>query len=180
MAPTYVVGLEADIQGLSGSNKSFSLTSATPNPVFPGFPVNQVATVTSRLDYLGTVRGRVGYLFTPSFLAYATGGFAYGGVHDSTNIAQNVIAAPLTPYAGASTFSGTRGGWTIGGGFEWMCAQNWSVKAEYLYVDLGTATNTTPLVNPDNIGGIFSSATAISSVHVTDNIVRAGINYHFH
>jgi len=36
----------------------------------------------------------------------------------------------------------TRAGWTLGGGLEWKFAPQWSVKAEYLYVDLGHETAT--------------------------------------
>jgi outer membrane immunogenic protein len=65
-------------------------------------------------------------------------------------------------------------GWTVGAGVEWMFAPAWSVKAEYLYVDLGSISNT--------IGYIYGP-TSISSLTSTfnerDNIVRAGINYKF-
>jgi outer membrane immunogenic protein len=177
VSPAGVVGVEADIQGIANSNKSLTLTSATPVAQFPGFPLNQVATVTSRLDYLGTVRGRVGLLATPSFLAYATtGGFAYGGVSASTSINQNLVSGGLGPYGGAGAVSTTRAGWTAGAGLEWMCASNWSVKAEYLYVDLGTVNyGVSPLVSIlSPAGTTFSSATATSSLRVTENIVRAG------
>jgi outer membrane immunogenic protein len=178
LATSLVAGLEADIQSFTSSNGSSTLVSSTQNPNFVGFPVNQTATVSTKLDYLGTVRGRVGFLVVPSFLAYATGGLAYGEANASTSIGQNLISLGVAPYSGAGTISGTRVGWTVGGGFEWMFAQNWSVKAEYLYVDLGSVIyNVSPLVSP-LAGTIFSSATASSSVHFNDNIVRAGLNYH--
>ena len=63
------------------------------------------------------MRGRVGYLITPTLLIYGTGGFAYGQVS-------------------AFGFNTTPTGWTAGGGVEWMFAPHWSAKAEYLYVDL--------------------------------------------
>jgi outer membrane immunogenic protein len=106
--------------------------------------VVQSATLSSKLDFLGTIRARAGYLVTPSFLFYITGGLAYGKTEFSTSITQNCnnTIAPIPcgsgPYAAAATDSLVRFGGTIGGGVEWLITQNWSVKAEYLYVGLGT------------------------------------------
>jgi outer membrane immunogenic protein len=65
----------------------------------------------------------------------------------------------------------THAGWTIGGGIEAMFGGNWSGKLEYLYMDLGSFDNTVALAAPP-IGAAISS-------RLTDNIFRAGINYHF-
>jgi len=68
--------------------------------------------------------------------------------------------------------STTRQGWTVGGGVEWKFAPRWSVRAEYLYVDLGTfSTTSTNSLNP--------TATVIHDHHLTENIARVGVNYHF-
>ena len=73
-------------------------------------------------------------------------------------------------------------GWTAGGGAEWMFMPNWSVKAEYLYYDLGKTSGS--VVNPyygiDAASGLngMESITNFSS-RVSGNIVRAGANYHF-
>jgi outer membrane immunogenic protein len=61
--------------------------------------------------------------------------------------------------------STTHAGWTVGAGLEWMFAQRWSAKVEYLYVDLGHATNPLPLTN--------------NELALTQNIFRVGVNYHF-
>ena len=74
---------------------------------------------TSTLDYLGTVRGRLGYL-TPTFLLYGTGGLAYGGVKASTAITQSnndcsfFLACLQSSTSAAGAFSQTRVGWTAG------------------------------------------------------------------
>jgi outer membrane immunogenic protein len=52
-----------------------------------------------------------------------------------------------------------------------MVAPNWSVKAEYLYVDFGTTSVTVPNPLPPTA---FSHATNLKA-----NIARAGLNYHF-
>jgi outer membrane immunogenic protein len=179
IVPKIVVGLEADLQGISNNNDTVTMRSVTPNTNFPGFPVTQTATLSSKLDYLGTIRARAGYLITPSFLFYITGGLAYGKTEFSTSIAQNVNSLNLTgPYAAAATDSLLRFGGTIGGGLEWLVTQNWSVKAEYLYVGLGTSSVNFTLINP--LAGLnFSSATVVSATHFSENLARAGLNYHF-
>ena len=66
-------------------------------------------------------------------------------------------------------------GWTIGVGTEWAFTNNWSVKAEYLYVDLG---NSTWLSFP--AGRAANLATNLTETFQNRyNIVRVGINYKF-
>jgi outer membrane immunogenic protein len=77
--------------------------------------------------------------------------------------------------ASSGTANTTRAGWTIGGGAEWVLSGPWTAKVEYLYIDLGTVTNSFTFTGLAT-GGF---ATATSSSHVTDNIFRAGINYRF-
>lgn len=156
--PSIVVGVETDFQGSSLSGQGPSNYAFYPSPFLtPGslsansalIPVAAINGGNLALDYIGTVRGRAGWLFTPTLLVYGTAGFAYGGVQawNQTNI---------------------RSGWTAGGGLEWMFAPNWSAKVEYLYADLqsGGITGTFGY----NYGYHF---------HPEINIVRAGVNYHF-
>ncbi|MGH6868144.1 MAG: porin family protein, partial [Methylocella sp.] len=66
-ANNFVVGIEADIQGIAGSHGSASAFTVTPRtPFFPPFAVDTSLSVTKRIDYLGTVRGRLGFLLTPT------------------------------------------------------------------------------------------------------------------
>jgi outer membrane immunogenic protein len=108
---------------------------------------------TSRSDWLATLRGRGGYAFD-RVLLYATGGAAPAN--------RQVAAGGSLPYS-----STTQIGWTAGAGVEVVLAQNWSAKGEYLYVDLGNQT--CPV----------ASCVVASSVPLTENIIRAGINYKF-
>jgi outer membrane immunogenic protein len=118
-----VLGLEADI-ALSTLNN----TSSALNPNGDAFFTS------SKLSSLGTVRARIGYAFDRTLL-YATGGLAYGHVENAFNF-------PIDPNStsGLST-SGTRTGWTVGGGLEYAINNNWTVRAEGLYVDLGKSTS---------------------------------------
>lgn len=90
----------------------------------------------TRLNWLGTLRARAGYLVTPSLLVYATGGGAFGGIDNTTSIA---LSGPKGfNVSAASDGSTTKWGWTVGAGVEYQFANRWSVKGEYRYVDLGS------------------------------------------
>lgn len=183
-----VAGFEADI-AWADQNRSVAFASLTPNAVFPTFPLAYSATISRRLDYLGTVRGRLGLLATPSFLLFGTGGLAYGGVRSST--AETATLQPTCGGAvtctgvGGGSFSDNRVGWTAGAGGEWMFAPHWSAKVEYLYYDLGHVNYATGLSQFCNgvgcavNGGLFSSATGVTSLRNTGSIVRVGVNWHF-
>jgi outer membrane immunogenic protein len=154
----FVIGVETDFQGTSisggGNNASQSLiTSPYYNTRVGGSqflaPIGALTRANTSLEWFGTVRGRVGYLFIPTLLIYGTGGFAYGQVD-------------------AFGFSNTATGWTAGGGAEWLFAPNWSAKIEYLYVSLSN--------NNWNGDGGFNFG---SNYNPQFNVVRAGVNYHF-
>jgi outer membrane immunogenic protein len=101
-----------------------------------------------RLDWLATFRGRIGVLAAPQLLLYATGGLAVGQVKTNssltTTVANNIPAcvAANVGLCMASSDTATKVGWTVGGGAVWALTSNWSVKAEYLYVDLGRSNST--------------------------------------
>ncbi len=123
---------------------------------------------------------------TPTLLLYGTGGFAYGGVNSSVSITQQDLFGPpvadfSAPYGSFASVSSTHGGWTAGGGLEWMFLPNWSVKVEYLYYSLGGVNFGAPqllnLFTDTHTLAWTSALSASTSFH--GNIVRAGINYHF-
>jgi outer membrane immunogenic protein len=172
----WVVGLEADIQGKTGSSNGTLAAGAT----IPagGVSVTSVQTVSASTDWIGTVRGRLGVLLAPNWLVYFTGGLAYGGNSASATLNQSGNNGFLG--VGAGSFSGTRIGGTFGGGVEWMFARNWSAKVEYLFYDLGTAS----FAYSAQAGGTFVPATPTyqnlsNTVHFEGNIARVGVNYHF-
>lgn len=182
----FVAGFEADIQGLTAAHKRSS--SAIPlldtNDNIASVVTN--STTTRDLSYLGTLRARIGVLVAPSFLLYATGGLAYGGARSDTTIAQSVTNTNVPPPSTltSGSFSGTRVGYAVGAGGEWMLSSNWSAKLEYLYYDLGSATYATGgLANDVTLTSLIGQGTdavaTSSKVHFNDNIVRVGVNYHF-
>jgi outer membrane immunogenic protein len=193
-ARNWLAGVEADIQasGQKGSN----IYGAT--IVLAGVSLgNNAATVTdsNKLDWFGTVRGRLG-VTSDRWLVYATGGLAYGSV----NVNGNVQPAnyPFNATANAPIVwdqSTTKVGWTIGAGVENALSGNWSWKIEYLYMNLGSVTaNYSGGVgtNPGGPGNCYASPASPGCSPVlpvspsgavvsklTDNIVRVGINYKF-
>jgi outer membrane immunogenic protein len=178
-ANRWVGGFESDFQGIATGNHTTTLFSqATADVDAVGFSTNQNLTASRRVDWLGTDRVRIGFLISPTFLAYATGGVAYGDVRASVAIAQTVSPG-FSPGVSFGSFNNTLAGWTAGGGVEWLFYPNWSLKVEYLYYDLGSVTfNMSPLVN--SVGGIPVTVGAPSaSTRFNGNIVRAGLNYHF-
>ncbi|WP_457796905.1 outer membrane protein [Methylocystis sp. S23] len=183
---SFVVGLEADIQGIAGSNNTS--TGAGVVSLGPwGFPAESYAAVSSarrNIDYLGTVRGRLGWLALPTLLIYGTGGLAYGGVNVNTAFtAQESLGAAVYPTVfGGANFSDTRVGWTAGGGVEWMFWPNWSAKVEYLYYDLGTVTTNGVVAQINNTLAppqVWGAAATQTTTRFDGHIVRAGVNYHF-
>jgi outer membrane immunogenic protein len=195
----WVFGLEADFQGsdqkgragaacaggaltsvatLNSACSTGHIGDTTPFNV-AAFPVT--SDISQRLNWFGTVRGRIGSTLTPTTLVYVTGGLAYGEITTSntvagTNItgAQGTNVFTLTPVAGSASSATTRVGWTIGAGIEGVVSGNWTAKLEYLYVDLGDVSGAfvTPVTGLS--GGLLTSR---YSSHITDNILRVGLNY---
>jgi outer membrane immunogenic protein len=113
-------------------------------------------TCSTQVDSLGTFRGRIGYAVGTqgTWLLYATGGLAYGDLKGSDSLFN----------ASGSEF---RAGWTVGAGVETALAQHWTLKGEYLYVDLGHAV-------------LFNAAPGVpETVSFTANVFRVGVNYKF-
>lgn len=114
----------------------------------------------SKLDRLGTARARVGYdvaklIGTNPLLVYGTAGLAFGNSEFS-------ISGPT----GKVDDSKTTVGGVYGAGLEYVVANNWSVKAEYLRTAMGNDTY--------DLGG-----TSVRGNTGASNIVRTGINYKF-
>jgi outer membrane immunogenic protein len=137
---SWVMGIEADAawSDLKYSQSAFGVT------------------VADKIQSLGSVTGRIGYLPAQSLMLYFKGGYAW---------ADNQVSA-----AGFGlTFAETRfhSGWTVGAGLEYMFVPNWSAKVEYMFADYSNGTYVAAFVP----GGIGLGATV--------NTVKAGINYHF-
>jgi outer membrane immunogenic protein len=161
-----VFGLEGDINyfGFKGSATG---SAAYPCCTFSGFTVGSSVSA----DWLATIRGRIGFLATPTWLLYATGGAAIADVKGDFTFSDTYDAATES-----AAIRGTRVGWTAGVGTEYAIGNGWSLKAEYLYVDLGRSTVTS---NNLYAYGPIPDQPFTHSVDIKSNIVRIGANYKF-
>jgi outer membrane immunogenic protein len=167
----WVVGIETDIQGSNQKGiHSFTCPAGQCTAVlvqqffiFPG-PAVSVAS-SQQLDLFGTIRARAGIAAVPEVFLYATGGFAYGQVHTESNLLGAVRQQNYDP------------GWVVGAGVEGAFGGGWSVRLEYLYLDLGNMSG----VFTSNVIALGGAGTLVQGFnsHVTNNIVRIGLDYKF-
>jgi outer membrane immunogenic protein len=168
----WIYGVEADFQW-TGQDGDIS-----------GCSESRCATLSYGLDWFGTVRGRLGYLLQPRSLLYVTGGLAYG--HISTEL--STFAPPGVGSfnnAGPASDSATKAGWVIGGGLEWAFDRKWTLRAEYLYMDLGTiaragstTTSASPAPGPECLTEVVETKHT-AQTDFTDQIFRIGLSYRF-
>ena len=121
---------------------------------------NVTGTCQTGNNWLATLRGRAGYA-ADRVLFYGTAGGAFANMQ--------------TVFGGVTT-THDQAGWTAGAGVEWAFADNWTAKVEYLYVNIGSGTvncSATVCLGANNGAALPISAT------LTENIVRAGINFKF-
>ena len=175
----WVIGLEADAQWTGERSTVDTAIGPLRNVISTDFSaiLSGVAHTTASLPWFATFRGRAGFLADPSLLLYGTGGLAVGEVKYASQLTATVVlfnGSTFTPPPISTTTvvapgvseSQTRVGWTAGAGAEKKFNQNWSAKAEYLYVDLGTKTY---------FGGTGNQI----DVKFHDHIFRVGFNYAF-
>ena len=171
----WVTGLEVDfgamnLRGSSNFAGTFPLTIQNP------FSGSQLSVQTSmNTDWLFTARGRLGFSPWARTLIYATGGLAVTRVNYSQTNTYTFLGGVDVE---TGNLSQTKTGWTIGGGAEWALWNNqWSVKAEYLYLDFGSVTGQAfiPAI------AFTSSATSpfVHTANLNANIARLGLNYKF-
>ncbi|MEP9354738.1 outer membrane protein [Xanthobacter sp. KR7-65] len=135
-----VLGVEAD----------FDWADLGSDTILVGGPVGG-AVVSQNVDYFGTIRARLGYAMD-RFLPYITGGAAWAKLNYSD------------PYG--VSYDSTKWGWTAGAGIEYAITNNWTVKAEYLY--LGFNDSKTTFFNGDQL-----------SVSTDIQTAKVGVNYKF-
>jgi outer membrane immunogenic protein len=173
-----VFGIEGDIQWSGQKGSSDFLCAAfingpptcTPASTFvPPGVTGTALSLDQKLQWFGTLRGRIGVTPAPTWLVYLTGGLAVGGIKTDGTLTGLTPALVLVSATGSSTT--TKAGWTIGAGVEGVISGPWTGKIEYLYVDYGTVNGT--FVNaPALVQANFSS-------RITDNVLRIGLNRRF-
>jgi outer membrane immunogenic protein len=173
----FVYGLEGDIDGTGLREKSASTLSRT----FFGNTQTVTANFSANIDWIATVRARLGYAMDRS-LFYVTGGLAVAGTSVDTaySITVPVPAFPaLAPMPLSASSSQVVAGWTLGAGGEWAIDRKWSVGLEYRHSDFGSHGYNLGYTDASLVGlpGIGPNTAA---VRFTEDQVTARLNYHFH
>jgi outer membrane immunogenic protein len=146
---SFVLGAETDIQGAGISDNRTCLLGCIPG---------SSALIDQKLNWFGTTRGRVG-LATGPVLSYVTAGVAYGETETGvTTVLGGVTSSTIT--------SATKTGFTWGTGVEAALSGNWTAKAEYLSLNLGSSVAASP-------------GTGVLGVKNQEQIFRGGLNYRF-
>lgn len=151
-----VVGIEAAVSG-TGVFHNWAGGTRGGSPGCEGSAAPNSLVCQSHVDYLFTIGPRLGWAFSPSWMVYATGGYA------SANVRTRVVAAAT----GAQLdFAAERqDGWFIGAGIEWAITPSWIVGVEYQHVDLDSDRHRTGVVAFDR------------NIEVETDIVRARLSY---
>lgn len=156
-------------QMLYGLEVDFGLSSAKDTVRSPTTASGYTYNSETGIEAFGTVRGKLGYMFTPSTVIYGTGGLAFAKTRDAV---QHINTFTGAAYSWAK--ADWRTGWTLGGGIEFALSPNLSVRGEALYYDLGHEDLVT-------IGNEFGGTEAAGvHDHMNGVIARIGINYFFH
>ena len=126
--------------------------------------VSFVVTCEDNKNWIGTVTGRAGYAFWNRALFYGRAGVAYTNTTINAVCNGNSVLFRITCPAGDSQ---TRAGWTVGFGTEFALTQNWTVRGETNYFDLGKTQYN--LLAP----------VLVADVRETGFISTVGLNYRF-
>jgi outer membrane immunogenic protein len=167
-----VFGIETDFDGTSLSKSRDFISSPFIGPA--GISDSLVWHGKASLDWLGTTRGRIGFVATPDnrLMFYGTGGIAYGGGTANLNFYDQTSGLYWT-----GNHSNSRVGWTLGAGVEYAVTNNITIKGEYLYYNLG---NSNSVLSPNAIAALdFPGVYATHRVNFDGSIFRAGLNYKF-
>lgn len=158
-----VIGAQADIgvTGIEGET-----LAGTPKFVATDGADGTAWGIAHQVDYLGTLRGRIG-VAAGDLLIYGTGGAAWARVKETHSVQDG-----QNPAHAKSTIDVNHLGWAAGGGVEWKFKPGWTLSTEYLRIELDDADYAHDVGNK-------SGAPDLTSADMTIDIVRAGINYRF-
>jgi outer membrane immunogenic protein len=143
---SWVLGVDGDFQGSTGTGYVTGLADGT--------------TIDQKLNWFSTVRGRLGYGVGEA-LFYATAGGAFGEVKDSIS---------------GVSFSHSKSGFAVGGGIEnrldlfGLLGPNWSTRTEYLFLDLGSVS--------DTVVPVGAPAQTLNS-NIREHVWRTVVSYKF-
>ena len=165
VSPVWVLGVEGDF-GWANNHRTLDTR-------IPGIGLLSAGSFTEvKGSWDASARARAGYLITPQWLAYATGGVAFQHLEAIATCPAD--ANVCNPATGTQSFSSStnRVGWTVGGGLETKLTQNWLARAEYRYSDFGNFS----FVAVPFSANIFGANANLST---TTHLVTLGLAYKF-
>jgi outer membrane immunogenic protein len=164
-----VLGVETDIQWSDIKRSSSVIDLCCSGAAVPAGTLS----ATSKLDWFGTFRGRLGVLATPKALLYVTGGLIYG--HETTSALLTFTPPPTNFFPNSA--STTRAGGTVGAGLEYAFTPNFSGKVEGLWYDMGSLTSS--FTCPAGSTTCTVGYTIGSTFKFRGEMVRGGLNWKF-
>ena len=153
----FLLGVEADIQGAG-----ISLDTKDHMGIVDK----------TQLDWFGTVRGRLGY-GAGNTLLYFTGGLAYGHIKTSVDLRHVSFGYGYYETDDVET------GYVLGGGIEYKFSPQWSIKAEYQYLNFGKNDTSCDRYCIEEDGVAIKHSSSESKLSEDEyHTVRVGLNYH--
>jgi outer membrane immunogenic protein len=178
-ATLWLAGIEGDVG--FGSKTTTLANAFYPNTGITNLDGHDSFAVKTGWD--AGLRGRLGFLVTPSFLVYGTGGAAWQHIEATSTCSTSFsnFSACRPPFLAPSviTDSTTKLGWTVGAGIETMLGQNWIVRGEYRYADFGTISNTDTRACPPASNCVPSSVAITDTLRLRTQTATFGIAYKF-
>ena len=173
-ATRWLAGIEGDVG--FGNGKATLANVYYPNNVMSNG--NGLDSFAVKSGWDASLRGRLGFLVTPSFLVYGTGGAAWQHIEATSNCSAvgNTNCQPGILAPSMITDSTTKPGWTVGAGIETMLWHNWIVRGEYRYADFGTVSNTDTRVCR---GCLPSTLVVTDTLRLKTQTATFGIAYKF-
>jgi outer membrane immunogenic protein len=192
----WVLGIEADVDGadIKGSTNgtaTFHGTGLSEAPISDGganLLLNHNVSLDTKIDMVSSLRGKIGYAWSPNWMIYGTGGAAFAHVKNSITDSQflrfgddcegaSFLSCELT-FAAANSFTAqanqTMLGFTLGAGidYKWQIDPGSAVVfgVEYQYFNFPTQTFT--FTGPEGGSIAFDSKETI-------NVVKGKISYLF-
>jgi outer membrane immunogenic protein len=166
-----VLGIEADGSwGDFGGESTFNAKGASAGYAWK---------IENSLDNLGTLRGRLGYALGP-VLVYGTGGIAFGQTSGALTVtADHRQGFTPTKVTAVGEAEENHIGWVAGAGAEWAMGGGWSLKGEWLHIDLGEAAYRLTGTAYPGTPGAFPHTTDSYPSALEFEIFKAGLNFRF-
>jgi outer membrane immunogenic protein len=171
----WVIGIEADV--LAADINGFDRDPFAAAGFRTGFGDTRFdpSEIRIKTDFLASVTGRLGYSFWNTALFYVKGGGAWA--HDRFDFTHADVSGGFG-FNVFNVFEETRSGWTVGVGWEWAFAPNWSAKIEWDHYDFGNKSRTESF-RALNLGDLRTTGTDTVRIDQRIETVTIGVNYRF-